>query len=540
MISRFLLRRSVLVPALFFAAFLTVGLAISGDFGVYWDEPAQIHLGTMVYRYIVKGDTELLTHIDRYHGLWYETVMSYLQYHPDPRQIHLIRRRVNFLAFFAGVLAFFWLGCRVFRDWKAGLSGASLLIISPRIFADAFYNTNDFPFLISFIFAMLSLSWVVQRQNIFTLSIHAFITAAAITCRAAGTFIIFFTALALLFLGFQRLKAAGENFAKPKEVVLPLLGWSAFYGLSTLVFVVALWPSLWHNPLVELVAALREAGKFDWGGTVLYLGQDVSAASLPWHYLPVWIGISTPPIYLLAMAVGSVIALKTLAAPGRRPLITRAGAGIALAWFFVPSLTAIGLRAVIFDSWRHMFFIYPGLILLAVAGLRGLGRWFASRLGARRKVGWALVAGAVALTLLPVVDFMVRYHPTQNLYFNGFAAPENLLKEPQTLFGMPDMQVVRGRFETDYYGLTYRPLLEELLRRDSSPVISIYPAQYVGRHAYLILPESERRRLQYDGDETATYFLTNYRGHPQDYPFPDEVFSYWVGNAKMATVFRLR
>jgi hypothetical protein len=498
-----------------------------------------VKVGTLTYRYIFRGDPELLSHPDRYYNLWYETLLVRLQYADDTRAIYLTRHRVNFLCLALGVFFFFLTARRLLRDWKAALLAAVFLGFSPRIFADGFYNTKDIPFLAFFCVSSFTLLSFLRRQNALTTLAHALATALLVTLRMAGLMVVGFSLVGLAAQGtalMHQVKLKGDFWRGWLIPLSRLAGWGALYGSLALAGIVALLPSVWQDPVGGLVAALREAGNFPWGGSVLYFGSYIPASNLPWHYLLVWIGITTPPLVLLGLVVGAAVALKDLFAPGAHSLWSRGAAALALGWGFLPLFMVILLCAVVYDGWRHLFFAYPGLVLLAVGGLRVLWRFVSSH---GRWLRAAAVSAGLILLLQPAA-FMLRYHPTQNLYFNFLAAPGFNLPAADLLLGLPDMQVVKERFETDYWGLTYRPLFDELLRRDDSPVISLYPAQYVGRHAYLVLPESERRRLRLDGDESAVYFLTNYRGHIQDYPFPDEVFSYWVGNAKMATIFKIR
>jgi hypothetical protein len=113
------------------------------------------------------------------------------------------------------------------------------------------------------------------------------------------------------------------------------------------------------------------------------------------------------------------------------------------------------------------------------------------------------------------------------LYFNRFAGR--------------DMAEIKQRFELDYWGLSYRKALEYIVRSDSSPIIRIHAANYPGMVNTLLLSPRDRIRIRFvPTDEQADYFVTNYRFHPESYPYPWEVFSVRVGNASVASVFRLR
>jgi hypothetical protein len=183
------------------------------------------------------------------------------------------------------------------------------------------------------------------------------------------------------------------------------------------------------------------------------------------------------------------------------------------------------MRSSLYDAWRQMFFIYPALVLLAVQG----AAWIINLIRLRMKAVPAtalLVVGGLAL-FLPVTARMVDLHPYQNLYFNRLAGP--------------DMQTVKSRFDLDYWGLSYREGLEYILAHDASDRISVYADTDAGWRNGAILGAEGEKRLDFVFDPgEAEYYMGSYRWHPQDYPYPNEVYSVRVGNAKVLTVFKLK
>jgi hypothetical protein len=103
------------------------------------------------------------------------------------------------------------------------------------------------------------------------------------------------------------------------------------------------------------------------------------------------------------------------------------------------------------------------------------------------------------------------------------------------------MQEIKGRFDLDYWGLSYRKGLEYILSVDDRSRINVFGETPVGVRSAAILGTESELRLHFVGDMSeADYFLGNYRWHPEDYPFSDEIFAVRVGNAKILSVFRLR
>jgi hypothetical protein len=172
-----------------------------------------------------------------------------------------------------------------------------------------------------------------------------------------------------------------------------------------------------------------------------------------------------------------------------------------------------------------MFFLYPAVILFSVRGWEHLYKTVA-RINFSPFFQKGIVGSLLGLIFIPVVVWMVTFHPYQNVYFNRLAGR--------------DMQTVKMRFDLDYWGLAYREGLELLLKLDGRERIKVYADTPAGVRNAAILVTSEEHRLDFVNEPgEADYFIGNYRWHPADYPYPDEVITIWVGNAKILSVFRL-
>jgi len=255
----------------------------------------------------------------------------------------------------------------------------------------------------------------------------------------------------------------------------------------------------------------------------------VAANALPWHYLPVWILVTIPLPYSLLGALGLGTALRTLARHGRAAL-QRPGAwldALFLGWLLVPIASIVAVQAVVYDGWRHVYFVYPALLLLALRGARALGQAWQRR---PARPTWRLAAGtALALLALETgrtVWFMVRAYPNQQVYFSFLSAP-----------------AAERLFERDYWGGSTLYGLKWLLRHDPSPTISVTgPVPSLVYINWLLLSPEQKKRVQVLGDaQQARYFMSCYRWHPQSYAdtLGPEVLAYRPGGrVKALSVFR--
>jgi len=77
-------------------------------------------------------------------------------------------------------------------------------------------------------------------------------------------------------------------------------------------------------------------------------------------------------------------------------------------------------HSTVYDTWRHVFFVYPFWIIMGAMGWAELGEWINARLGNKeRAVKQRPIWQAIAIIgLLPAIIWTVRSHPNQTVYFN--------------------------------------------------------------------------------------------------------------------------
>ncbi|MFH1311845.1 MAG: hypothetical protein ABIJ00_01330 [Candidatus Eisenbacteria bacterium] len=498
------------VPFVFFAVLLFVGIGVFRDYGVSWDERVQREYGEKVYNYVTAGDRELFTDRHRYYGPVIEFALFSLEKAlglDDTRQVYLMRHLVVFLTFWLGAVFFYLLSKRELKSWKLGLLGSGLLILSPRIFAHAFYNSKDIPFMCMFIIGIFTLVRYLDVRSFIRAAAHGVICALLIDIRIVGVF------LPVLTAGFvlrEALKSKGTR-SELRRIGLTF----SLYIVILISLTVLLWPTLWRDPLGNFIRVFEGMRNFPWEATVTYLGSDVWSTQLPWHYIPVWIAVSTPLAVTVLFIVGLAVSIRT------RSRI----AVLAIAWFFLPLVYSILSGAVLYDAWRHTFFIYPAMLLLAAVG----AGWLWGVIGARfrgtvrRVLAWGLVI-LIALNLGSAAVFMVRNHPHQNVYFSALTG---------------GIRGAEGRFDLDYWGLSYRQALEHVLANDPQDRIMVYAPNPPGWYNADILRPEERKRLVFSGKPNrAQYYLTNFRWERSSPP-GEEVFSIKVDGVRIMAVHRL-
>lgn len=518
-----------LVVAVFFALVLLLGLFIYRHYGFSMDEAISHTNGMISLKYVgqklypawVAADPEfdrypipLAEYNDRDYGVAFEAPVAFLErlcHFNDPRQQFLLRHLCTFLVCFTGVIAVYQLAARRFQDWRWGLLAAVWLLLSPRLFAESFYNDKDAVFMAVFAIATNTAVRFLLRPTLSRIVWHALACAIAIDVRIMG---ILVPAATIAMLGWQGIRKT-----------IPwsrLLAVTAAYGSLLVVLVVAFWPYLWSSPLKNFVEAYQNMSLFRWSGNVLYQGEMISALHLPWHYIPVWISITTPILYLAAAVLGISLVIYTIIQQRWRLWSDNQQMQdvLFLGLFLGPLTIVVVLHSVLYDGWRQLYFIYPSFLLLAMRGWVAAVRWRAHRRS------WVVGLRVVLILSLGLTAAqMVRDHPLQNVYFNLLAGSN-----------------VGQRFELDYWGVGYQQSLAYIVTHDSRPIIRVHaPAPSPVAGAHMMLGYEQRDRLKIvDNLDQADYFITDYRGHPEPYTYPEEVYQIWVDGRRVHSVFKLR
>jgi hypothetical protein len=192
-----------------------------------------------------------------------------------------------------------------------------------------------------------------------------------------------------------------------------------------------------------------------------------------------------------------------------------------LAIVFASIAAVIVLNSVLYNGWRHMYFIYPAFIIIAVHGFMYI-----------YKKAKLLRFGLTSLTLIFLVfiihqlNWIIKSHPLQNVYFNSIVGND-----------------WRSKFDLDYWGLSNHIVVKKILSNDKRDQISICAKSYMSLEATLrILNYADKKRINIDCSGNPDYIMTNYFGtgdlnfyYYQGYQLIDE---YKIFNEKIITTFK--
>ena len=458
-----------------------VGLISFTDYGLNWDDFAQRTVGLQNLDYIMNGNIEpLLANRDKFYGPVVELLLVLAEKMlglTDIHDIYQLRHFMLFNLFFLGIIAFYRL-LRTYFDTSFSLFVCVFLVLSPRIFAESFYNSKDLGFLCFLLYALYTMLQFIKYKNTKWLCIHALFSALLIDVRVMGIMIPPLTIVVYAFDVFY-------NKLDKKKLLQPVL---YFYLLAA--FVVIFFPFLWNAPLENFIAVYSRMKQYPIIGEVYFWGTHITSDKLPWYYIPAWILITTPVLYSALFFIGifgyAYLTVKENFKSFNNALLLHCSF-VLLAF---PILSVIVLNSTLYDGWRHLYFIYPLFIVFTLFGLQQLFNFFASR----KKLLYVLIYlnfGAVAF-------WMLKNHPLQNAYFN-------MVSRATIDAG--------NKFEKDYWGLSFRQGLEYLANHTNQPIHIASLHDFPCLFNLLSLDEKTRSKFIFHREVESDweYYLTYYR-----------------------------
>jgi hypothetical protein len=493
-----------LLPYIFFTTTLMIGALIFKDYGVGIDEYINRDNGIVSLNYILSllerylsitiwaldpqlnsNLPDLSTYKDRDYGVAFDLpaiIIERILSLNSSREQYLLRHLLTYFTFWISTIYFYNLINNQFKSKAIALLAVLMLYLSPRIFAEAFYNNKDLVFLSIFLIATYYLIEVFRKSSKINTLLFAIFSGLSIDLRIIAVILpgLFFLIVCLKLY---------NNIVSKKEALHHTL----IYAVSCLVCILLFWPWLWADPITNFLTAFQNMAKFRWLNWVLYRDHYYPSSDLPWHYLPIWILITTPPIYIALILVGQIKCAFFVSTNKVKDILSTGNVSIFIMTVIcvAPISAAIILKSTVYDAWRQFYFIYPALLFFAALGTNLIFSWI-------RKIKLLKFCFILLLCFsqVSIIYWMVNAHPFQNVYFNSFAGPN-----------------WDQRYEVDYWGLSNGRGVEFILSDTTSDRIKIYGLGITSiPQAFSLLPAHQQQRLEVTTDiNTANYVLTNFR-----------------------------
>lgn len=476
------------IPKLCLLLLALLGCFVFRDYGISTDEQQSRLVGNVSLDYIanlfnisflLNGATPLqnpsdvfLNFKDRDYGVAFELpaeLLIKIFKIESSAHAYYFRHALTFLVFLGGVSAVYAIAKKRYANWGWGLAAATFLVFSPRIFGDAFYNDKDLVFMSLFVIGIYTFINLIENPSIKTAVLHALASAIAIDSRIMASII----PLATIFvIGIQILKR--DKFSKEYLKLLPI------YLIALFIFIYISWPWLWADPVTNFLQAFKNMSRFRWSGFMFFMGDIINGANVPWNYIPVWLSVTTPPIYLVFFIIGCALTLKTILDRGLKLWNNSSELTdvLTLGFFFAPLVAVISLHSILYNGWRHLYFIYPAFVLVSIHGLYSLLMW-----AKKKPILQKTILLSAVFSIIWTGIWMISNHPYQYLYFNVLA--KNWVKN----------------FDVDYWGVAYKRPLEKILKHHPDQKLIIFNKMQGHAWGYWQIPYWENTFLLSKADQ---------------------------------------
>lgn len=443
--------------AIFFAVLLIAGLTAGLDYGKTTDEGTEYAIlesnvaeyacrllgeNSSIARRLCDRAERISTSIERDHG-----VSSYYPFYPisvilnriSPRALSLGWHAYTFLWFIAGCAALYGIARKLLgASRKFSCAAALMLYLTPRMFASGHFNNKDMVLLSLFLLVIFfGVKWIGENR------LRDGVWMAIFGAFAANTKILGAWCFGMMGVAYLISRIANKTLDKRawKNGIAAIFIFFAGCALLT--------PAMWGDPIGYVRYVVQYAKEFTrLTAPMLFEGKIYrpgAGDALPWYYLPKLMAMSIPIYIQLLSLIGVISAIAKSKRPraaigvlGGMPEWTRARIMLLTALIaLVPMLYAMLGDMVLYNGWRHFYFAYASIIVLAAYGLFALL--------ARFPRGKRAISIAVATAMAVNGGVIALSHPLEDSTFNLIALP-----------------FVKADYETDYWLLAARPAMEKI------------------------------------------------------------------------------
>jgi hypothetical protein len=486
------------IAILIFIAYLAVGLLVYEDYGISIDEGNERETSLVNYVYVMgeimrdspygsvndvaQATPELHTWPDRYYGTALQSIPVLIEhirgFEMPTRDIFLMRHLFTFINFYIGAVFFYLLLRRRFRNTFFPLVGALFFILYPRFFGESFFNIKDMLFVAWVVISVYCVLRWLEKGRVEFLFLSALTIAIATNTRILGLMILLIAFIFSIILTIQR-----------KENVLLIVIKPILLVVLTITFYVAITPFLWANPIGNMVETITHFIQFDpWNSTHFFLGEMITS-SVPWFYIPVWMVVTIPILYLVLFAIGVVsIVIGIVLRIRKREADLRFHELFFSFMFFGTLFGYITLSVTMYEGWRHAYILFIPFLYIAVYGL------YKAYMFAKEKHNYfRLGVISVVMTCLCVqLAWMVVNHPYQYVYFNSLGK-----------------RIAEENFTLDYWEVSHLDMIRFLLDNDGSQKIRAQLGESMV--SMNMLTKDERNRITPTDIGSADFYLQDSR-----------------------------
>ena len=405
----------------------------------------------------------------------------------DTKSIYLFRHLSIFLIFLIGLFYFYLILKKRFNNDFIIVIGLLFLFLSPRIFANSFYNNKDLIFLsVTCIFLYYSIIFL-EKPSPGKAIIFGVFSSLAFDIRIMAIIYIFAFYLMFFF-----------NFLDEKNLFINKFLNLLLGIISTIFFLYLFWPYLWIDPIKNLIDYFSVIKSATPAIQNLYLGDYIFTKSSPWHYDIIWILFTSPLTIVILFIIGfllqSIHIFKNFMNVEKKDHKFWYNKKELIDFYIFLAFTLIFFMrlkfGVNYDGWRQIYFLYPLIIILGLYGLEYLKRIINNTI----IIKFLFIIVFLELIFLSIWNY--KNHPYQFVYFNPIFK-----------------SLTKNNFELDYWGISNRSVLEQIFHINEKNDFKVATISYTSLNDSLrILDPKIREKISivYDLND-ADYVIDNHR-----------------------------
>ena len=488
-----------------FVIFFIIGVKSFQDYGISLDEKWHRETGVLFYNYI-KGFFFELNNLQKVDAFTIKEIIQNVDKSPathpvvfdlpiefiidlfgikNSYQIFQLRHFISFFYFLISIYFFYKILRKRFFSKIYSYIGILILFLSPRIFSESFYNNKDIFFLSLTIINTYGAINLINKPSLKSSIFFSITAALAFDVRVMALLFIIITYFIILIKSFEKKNYFRKNFK--------------FFLITIIfipIFIIVFWPYLWLGAIENLIFYFQNIPKMP--VISFYLGDYVYPQNTPWHYNPVWILITSPITVTIFFIVGFFgVFLRNVKRlfkiDNNKNNLWNGKKEMYDSYFLY--IILISFLAIIkfdfnFDGWRHVYFIYPFIIILSLSGIYFLNIFI------KKKYFKIAIFSIIFLEIIFLAYWNFKNHPYQYVFFNPIFK-----------------NYAKNNFDLDYWGLSNKSALEYIIEVDDGEKIKVSRGSFTSlESSLLILQEEAANRISIVNDlKEADYVIDNYR-----------------------------
>ena len=383
-----------------------------------------------------------------------------------------------------------------------------MYFLSPRLFGDSLHNNKDIIFLSLLTIMLYYTISMTEKDRVLFPVMFAVFGGLFCNTRILGLYFTAVFGIIYILVITYRKKWSRKKFTG-----------GLIAAIGTLITYIIVTPAIYaggkFNLIGQISYCLERTSNFTaWWAPVLFEGHvyDWRNESLPWYYIPKYILITTPPIVILFFVIGLVSTMVLIKKKSNQGLYC----GLLFISGFLPLFVAIIKKSILYNGWRHFYFLYSIIIIISAAGLNLLITRFSEKENKSHRKN--LLYSICLMSILFYGLGNAYYQIGGAMYFNLFAGSN-----------------VPMRYEMDYSAVIGKEVLRHWIKTVDEDQIFLYfdgADISVINNCFSVIDDDIRNKVTLVNDRELALSLVD-RGYPV-YEYFDPDHAYWFGNDRWA------